>query len=77
MSGALTYIKITWALSPTSPQVPVSLRGPPYAHGVLGTPHGEVHDTHGQSCSSFPKIMEMALISWLPFNSHVQHLKTM
>ena len=42
MPGALTHTRNTWALSPMAPQVPVSLWGPPCAHGV-GTPYGEVH----------------------------------
>jgi len=32
----------------------VSLRGPPCAHGVLGTPHGEVRDTHPHQTESMP-----------------------
>src|ERR1700738_3181098 len=34
----------------------VSLRGPPCAHGVLSTPHGEVRDTAGSESPSFPEI---------------------
>ena len=40
--GAPTHTRITWALSPMVPQVPGVTAGPPCAHGVLGTPHGEV-----------------------------------
>ena len=32
----------------------VSLRGPPCAHGVSGTPHGEVRDTHPHQTESMP-----------------------
>src|SRR6202048_4534206 len=32
----------------------VSLRGPPCAHGVAGTPHGEVRDTHPHQMESMP-----------------------
>jgi hypothetical protein len=32
------------ALSPTTSQVLSVTMGPPCAHGVLGTPHGEVRD---------------------------------
>jgi hypothetical protein len=46
--GALTHIRITWSLSPMAPQTQVSLRGPPCAHGVAGTPHGEVRDSSGK-----------------------------
>jgi hypothetical protein len=47
MPTALTHTRITWALSTTAAQVPMSLRGPPYAHGVSNTPHGEVCDRKG------------------------------
>ena len=43
MPRALTHTRITWALSPMGPEIWVSLWGPPCAHGVAGTPHGEVH----------------------------------
>jgi hypothetical protein len=39
--GTLTQ----WALSPMAAQVPSVTQGLPCAHGVLGTPHGEVRDT--------------------------------
>ena len=42
---APTHIRFTWALSPTAPQVSGVTSGSPCAHGVLGTPRGEVHDT--------------------------------
>jgi hypothetical protein len=53
-SKALTYTRITWAFSPPEPQVLVSLRGPPCAHGGLGIPLGEVRDTHPHQTDSMP-----------------------
>src|SRR6202048_4199486 len=34
----------------------VSLRGPPCAHGVSGTPHGEVRDSHPHQTESMPSL---------------------
>ena len=44
-TGALTHTRITWALSPTTPQVPGVTHSPPCAHDILHTPYGEVHDS--------------------------------
>jgi hypothetical protein len=43
--GALTHIRITWALLPMATQVPGVTPGSPCAYGILGTPYGEVCDT--------------------------------
>jgi hypothetical protein len=47
MPGALTHIRNTWSLSPMVHKSQVSLRGPPCAHSVAGTPHREVCDNGG------------------------------
>ena len=52
--GAFTYTKITWAFSPTAPQVRVSFRGPLCAHGILGILHGEVRNTHPHQTEWMP-----------------------
>ena len=49
MPGALTNTKSTWALSPMAHKSRVSLQGPPCAHGVAGTPYGEVRNTFCRS----------------------------
>ena len=42
--GALTHTRITWASHQRRHKSRVSLRGPPWAHGVSNTPYGEVRD---------------------------------
>ena len=44
MLRALTHTRITWALPPMAPQIPIVTPGSPCAHGVADTPHGEVRD---------------------------------
>jgi hypothetical protein len=44
MRRALPHTRIIWVLSPTSPQIWSVTAGSPCAHGVVGTPHGEVRD---------------------------------
>jgi hypothetical protein len=48
--GALTHTRIAWALSPMAPQVPGVTPGSPCAHGVSGTPHGEVRKNFAFIC---------------------------
>jgi len=45
--GALTHTRITWAFSPSVPQVPGVTPGSPCARGVSGVPYGEVHNNGG------------------------------
>ena len=47
---ALMHTRITWALSPTVPQVSGVTPGPPCAHDVWDIPHGDVHDNLNRMC---------------------------
>jgi hypothetical protein len=73
MPRALTHIRINWSLSPMASQVPGVIRVPPCAHGVAGTPHGEVRDIHPQQIESMPSSTilivghtnsQVAILSW-------------
>ena len=46
--GSLTHTRITYAPSPTVPQIPGVTPGPPCVHGVSGIPHGEVRNNAGR-----------------------------
>ena len=59
MPGALSYTRIILALSPTAPPV----WGPPCAHGVLITLHGELRNIISSLC--------IVNVSWLPLLLHL------
>ena len=42
----------------------VSLRGPPCAHGISGTPHGEVHDSNGGDCVCTTASVSFFMTGW-------------
>ena len=72
---ALAHITITWALSEQRHKCQVSFPGPPCAHGVLSTSHGEVCDTHPYETESMPSstiLVVDTLIFKLP-SSMVRH----
>ena len=75
--GALTHTRITWALSPMAPQVLGVILGPPYAHGVLGTPYGGMRNIwlidsqHGVEVSKKIQLM----IEWDDPNHQKEKLK--
>ena len=48
-----------WLLKPRHSRV--SFRGPPCAHGVLGTPHGEVCDTHPHQMEWMPSLIMLVV----------------
>ena len=62
------------ALSPTAPQVPGVTPGSPCAHGVLGTPHGEVCDMVDRF-SKFAHVVPIMKTARIFINAYGRHHK--
>ena len=66
MPGALIHIRITWVLSPMMPRVMGVTLGSPCAHGVVGTPHGEVRDNYSPEQKIYSPALCQDHCHWKP-----------